>query len=91
MNTLEKLQKLKYDQKLAFGDPVYLASEVEPLIKKLEERIEYLSKMGSNLARERAKQLGLNEEIAVVPFLLPPPPEDLVKMFNGMLKDEDVH
>lgn len=89
MDSLKKLQKLKYNQKLAFGDPVYLASEVEPLIKKLDDRIEYLSKMGISLAKEKAKRLGMNEDILVVPFLLPPPPEGLANLFKGMHKDED--
>ena len=34
-----ELEKLKYNQKLAFGDEVYLAKEIEPLIVQKEKEI----------------------------------------------------
>lgn len=89
MSYLDKLKKLKYNQTLAFGDEVYLASEVEALVEKMEERIEYLAKAACHYARKEAEELGLNPEVAVVPYLLPPMPKELAALYSDRLKEKE--
>lgn len=89
MSYLDKLKKLKYNQTLAFGDEVYLASEVEALVEKMEERIDYLTKAACNFARKEAIAQGLSPDVAVVPYLLPPMPKELAEMYSDRPKEKE--
>ena len=66
-----ELTKLKYNQKLAFGDEVYLAKEVEPLIAEKEESHKMEVEQLIFTIAERDKEIAeLKDKIGTVNELL---------------------
>lgn len=81
--SLDELKKLKYCQKLAFGDEVYLASIVESLIEERDKRIAELENTVKDDRQKAAELIGHWISVALKK-------RDEIKKLNKSVQDLDV-